>query len=119
MSSSPDRSQIGAPSLPVPTPLNVPAYDAQRIPLPGSMRDPSRYVLACAVAGAFTLAVPVFTRRTHLPLSVPEPDMIYAKRISSRAFLYATCINVYVGIGLTAAACYYCEIDNVRLSCLA
>jgi hypothetical protein len=85
---------------------------ANRVPLPGPMRDASRYAMAVGLATSLTALVPVATRRTHLPLVIPEPEMVYARRMSTRAFLYATCINVYLGIGVTAAACYYCEADS-------
>ena len=88
--------------------------EEQRISLPGYGRDWRAYAGACAVAGALTLSVRFFTRRTHLPLAVAEPAMVYSRRMASRAFMYATCINIFAGIGIVAASAHYCEIDNVR-----
>ena len=68
------------------------------------------------MAAALTAGVPYATRRTHLPLNIPEPDMVYARRCAQRAFLYATCINVFAGISIVGATAIYCEIDNVRIS---
>ena len=84
-----------------------------RQPRPGFMRDGRRYAYALLLATGVTALVPVATRRRHLPLTIPEPAALYAKRMASRAFMYATCINIYLGIGITAAACYSCEIDNM------
>ncbi len=71
-------------------------------------------MVSAAVAGLTVLIPSVFTRRTHLPLSITEPPMLYARRMSTRAFLYATSINMFAGIGITAGVSYYCEVDSVQ-----
>lgn len=96
------------------SPSSLAAEESPRESLSGHGRDWRYYAGACGVAGALTASVRLWTRRTHLPLSVPEPPMVYSRRMASRAFLYATCINIFAGIGIVAAAAFYCEIDNVR-----
>jgi hypothetical protein len=96
--------------------MSNPADQPERQSLPGHGRDWRYYAAACTVAGAITATVPFFTRRTHLPMSVTEPAMVYSRRMASRAFMYATCINMFAGIGIVAASAFYCEIDNVRKS---
>lgn len=86
---------------------------SERQSLPGNMRDWRTYAVATAFTSSFVLLSRHMTRRVHLPLSVPEPLAEYSRRLANRAFLYATALNAYAAIGITASTCFYCQADSV------
>ena len=63
----------------------------------------------------WTYSIPFLTQATKITRSssAAESAEAFAHRITIRAFLYATSINMLLGVAITASVAYYCQIDSV------
>eukprot|EP00455_Lapot_gusevi_P015629 TRINITY_DN1791_c0_g1_i2.p1 TRINITY_DN1791_c0_g1~~TRINITY_DN1791_c0_g1_i2.p1 ORF type:complete len:240 (+),score=39.23 TRINITY_DN1791_c0_g1_i2:66-785(+) len=77
----------------------------------GHLRDWRRYGIATGVITGITFSVPYFTRQT---LPNPEPIGPKARRLAIRALGLATCINMYLAVGITGWAAWYLEADHYK-----